>query len=841
MYANEETIQAIIDETLLRIPDKDEHKQFWQNTCIDITNFENKSIENLEPGAYIHYGALDSVYDLFPTNSFSAKRNPETVAILTSCEMFVLEIDRRYKQLEYQISADTYITFTDFAGEIYVYNATDIDGDTGNFSRQFDYLWRSSRRDSEGASGAKNTIPWYNQSETFRKYVDNEYVSTTFGYDSIVHKKGSAEYVYSFPEETGTIALSENIPTKLSELTNDSGYITINSIGNGTLTITQNGTNKGIFSANQSSNSTIDITVPTKLSDLTNDSGYITIGSVGNGTLTITQNGTSKGIFSANQSGNASINLTDTTYESKSAASGGTAVSLVTTGEKYAWNAKSNFSGAYADLTGLPTLGTAAAKDIPASGNASTTQVVLGNDTRLTNSRPASDVYAWAKASTKPSYTASEVGALPLSGGTMTGTINTLINAVAINFRAGTQYPTTVSHQTSGDEALVFASKYAPTSFIFVNDEDSITNHASDRWKALTPGLQIKNNKVAIGKLIANGVTPTYALDVNGTVNATSFEGSGANLTGVVHTETDPTVPSWAKASTKPSYYYKELLGEDTRNANSTPSAYQTKSGGTEFIEFKYRTIIGAPGSSTFGVLKTINPWWDSSGGLPVQFYTDNTGVFAFRCATSTSDWGEWQSIARTSEIPTKLSQLTNDSGYITSSGSCANANALQNSSPDEGTGARTIVKRTSLGQVKAVFYNMSGEENDINSFTSHVAFVSSDGWIRKTSKANFSTWLLTWTKLGSTTGNTQLSYTGTYAEFFVILDLGFYAETFYFVAPALGGNRYFFGGTTNTSDGSSWVLRASRSNSTYSFKADRVHQDGTDYTSQVNVSVYAR
>ncbi len=33
-----------------------------------------------------------------------------------------------------------------------------------------------------------------------------------------------------------------------------------------------------------------------------------------------------------------------------------------------------------------------------------------GNDSRLSNSRPASDVYAWAKASTKPSYTKSEIG-----------------------------------------------------------------------------------------------------------------------------------------------------------------------------------------------------------------------------------------------------------------------------------------------------------------------------------------------------------------------------------------------------------------------------------------------
>lgn len=61
---------------------------------------------------------------------------------------------------------------------------------------------------------------------------------------------------------------------------------------------------------------------------------------IGNGTVTIKQNGTSKGSFTMNQSGGATINLTDTTYSSLAAASGGTAVSLVTTGEKYTWNNK---------------------------------------------------------------------------------------------------------------------------------------------------------------------------------------------------------------------------------------------------------------------------------------------------------------------------------------------------------------------------------------------------------------------------------------------------------------------------------------------------------------------
>lgn len=65
------------------------------------------------------------------------------------------------------------------------------------------------------------------------------------------------------------------------------------------------------------------------------------------------------------------------------------------------------------DITDFPNLGTASVKDVASTGNASTTQVVMGNDTRLSDARKANDVYDWAKSSTKPTYTASEVGADP--------------------------------------------------------------------------------------------------------------------------------------------------------------------------------------------------------------------------------------------------------------------------------------------------------------------------------------------------------------------------------------------------------------------------------------------
>lgn len=50
---------------------------------------------------------------------------------------------------------------------------------------------------------------------------------------------------------------------------------TIPTVNNATLTIQKNGTNVQTFTANASSNKTANITVPTKVSDLTNDSGFI--------------------------------------------------------------------------------------------------------------------------------------------------------------------------------------------------------------------------------------------------------------------------------------------------------------------------------------------------------------------------------------------------------------------------------------------------------------------------------------------------------------------------------------------------------------------------------------
>ncbi len=97
------------------------------------------------------------------------------------------------------------------------------------------------------------------------------------------------------------VASAGDIPTKTSQLQNDSGFVTSASVP----TKTSQLQNDSGFVTSAS--------VPTKTSQLQNDSGFITASSlptVNNGTLTIQQDGVTVGTFTANQSGNTTVNVT---------------------------------------------------------------------------------------------------------------------------------------------------------------------------------------------------------------------------------------------------------------------------------------------------------------------------------------------------------------------------------------------------------------------------------------------------------------------------------------------------------------------------------------------------
>ena len=84
-------------------------------------------------------------------------------------------------------------------------------------------------------------------------------------------------------------------------------------VNNGTLTIQKNGTNVATFSANTASDTTANISVPTKTSQITNDSDFITssdLPTVNNATLTIQKNTTTIDTFTANSATDKTVNIT---------------------------------------------------------------------------------------------------------------------------------------------------------------------------------------------------------------------------------------------------------------------------------------------------------------------------------------------------------------------------------------------------------------------------------------------------------------------------------------------------------------------------------------------------
>lgn len=96
-------------------------------------------------------------------------------------------------------------------------------------------------------------------------------VNDTYIYDGAIwHLQQNAQREVSFSSIAGSPYDNANLATALNEKADSTD------IGNATLTIQKNSTQVGTFTANSKTDTTINIAVPTKTSEITNDSGYIT-------------------------------------------------------------------------------------------------------------------------------------------------------------------------------------------------------------------------------------------------------------------------------------------------------------------------------------------------------------------------------------------------------------------------------------------------------------------------------------------------------------------------------------------------------------------------------------
>lgn len=201
-------------------------------------------------------------------------------------------------------------------------------------------------------------------------------------------------------------------------------------IGNATLTIKKNGSNVGTFTANATANKNIDISVPTKTSDLTNDgsdgtSTYVetkNLPTIGNATLTITENNTPAGTFTANATSNKTINITSPTKTSDLTNDGSDGTStyvesddLPTVDTTYS----SSSNNAIANSTVTNSLDRNVMTNLTLDSTTSTTTVNL-NNTKTNLAQPSST-------------TTSSIS-LPVASSTQAGVMNSsTFNAIASN------------------------------------------------------------------------------------------------------------------------------------------------------------------------------------------------------------------------------------------------------------------------------------------------------------------------------------------------------------------------------------------------------------------------
>ena len=238
----------------------------------------------------------------------------------------------------------------------------------------------------------------------------------------------------------------------------------------------------------------------------------------------------------------------------------------------------------------------------------------------------------WAKASIKPTYTKSEVG------------LGNVDNIKQYSSNNPPPYPVTSVNKKTGDISLdasdvgARSSSWMPTySDVGAEKSGTASSTVSTHNTSTTAHNDIRllvseltTNKVNISDIVNNLTTDTnnkplsaaQGVVLKSLIDAVVVPTKLSQLTndsGYIksYTETDPTVPSWAKSATKPSYTASE---------------------------------VGALPSTT----KIPSALSDLTDDTTHRLVTD-------------SEKSAWNAKAEVSKIPTKVSQLTNDSKYLTS------------------------------------------------------------------------------------------------------------------------------------------------------------------------------
>lgn len=244
-------------------------------------------------------------------------------------------------------------------------------------------------------------------------------------------------------------------------------------------------------------------------------------------------------------------------------------------------------------------------------------------------------VPAWAKAEQKPSYTASEVGAVPT-----TRKINNKALSSDITL-------------TASDVNALPSSTVIPAAQI-QSDWNQSNTSAKDFIKNKPTIPTVPSN---VSAFTNDAGYLTEHQDISGKANSedlatVAFSGDYEDLT---NTPTIPDVPEWAMSSTKPSYTVSEIDGAQEELVSGT----NIKTINGTSVLGSGNIIIQGGGGGDVNVIESIT---FNGSAVPVDASKNAAIAYSAPVISVNGNTG-----AVTISVPTKVSDLTNDSGFITS------------------------------------------------------------------------------------------------------------------------------------------------------------------------------
>lgn len=395
---------------------------------------------------------------------------------------------------------------------------------------------------------------------------------------------------------------------------------------------------------------------PTKVSQFTNDSGYITSSaSITGNAATATKLQTARSLWGNSFNGTSDINGSIIVPSGKYISIGNIKMEYDATNKALKiTNTTTN------EVANLYTSGGVSAYGVGSATGSGGLQGSIISYNNAISSDPGDESSKIASASSiyKLHSRISDIENNGATSITVTGTGNAITsvikNGTSITFTKGATFLT--SHQslancvqtvtTTGSGNAVTAISKSGSTITVTKGATFLTSHQS---------LANYYTKSSVDSLLSgkSATSHTHSVKINGVTKTIAATGGTAVDLGTYLTSHQS---------------LDHMISVDKRSTVLSPTSYLRGI----YPVFMSNTTDGLSDGDTYhGILHWRSYGTtasDLSGGYPIQIAYTATGRLWTRIATSSTTWGAWKKIARTEDIPTKLSQFTNDKNYVTGS-----------------------------------------------------------------------------------------------------------------------------------------------------------------------------